>query len=175
MIFSKLFWLILSDCESNEDCFKLYPANPICESSSGKCVPLPDDLKPPEIYDKNDMCKKLYGGLYVFDPRSKSCRVPKCPRGNCPEPSQCWRGSCEVFPKEVEVEKCSRYCQNCVIQQCEKSECDPGPCNRDSVCFQHFCLPRRLCSRHGDCDKSEKCVWGQCFQVSQGCHAQNSR
>ena len=58
------------------------------------CIENPNELEPPTTFDKDDLCKKFYGSIYVYDVEVKACRVPKCnvEDNNCPEPSKCWRG-----------------------------------------------------------------------------------
>jgi hypothetical protein len=88
-----LLWL--RECENDEKCKKNYPAFPICDiDGSGKCTSHPNELQPPDTFNKNDMCKKYYGDIYVFDEVVNACRVPKCSveKDYCPKPTKCWRG-----------------------------------------------------------------------------------
>ena len=85
----------MQDCSEDKECKLNYPDHPICDLSTGKCSQLPDNLKPPDIFNENDICKKLYGDIFVHDKEAKACRIPKCDVSidYCPKPSQCWRGT----------------------------------------------------------------------------------
>ena len=92
-------WIVLSDCADSSECQINYPDSPICDTQTGLCSGIPDNLKPPKNFNHGDLCKKMYGDDFVYDKKSNSCRVPKCDVSNdfCPKPSKCWRGSCYVF------------------------------------------------------------------------------
>ena len=53
-------------------------------------------MKPPKIFDKNDVCKRLYGDIFVYNKKAMVCTIPKClaksSKDYCPPPSKCWRG-----------------------------------------------------------------------------------
>ena len=90
-------WIETLDCTSDQDCKKNYPSFPFCDiQGSGKCVSNSNYLiiSEGDTFDKNDMCKKYYGDIYVFDVEVNACRVPKCSveKDYCPKPSKCWRG-----------------------------------------------------------------------------------
>ena len=88
--------LKIADCTSDQDCID-YPSFPYCDiQGSGHCVSNSNYLiiSEGDTFDKNDMCKKYYGDIYVFDVEVNACRVPKCSveKDYCPKPSKCWRG-----------------------------------------------------------------------------------
>ena len=85
----------MADCTTDEECQKYYPGHPICDSESGMCTNIANDLVPPKKFDTNDLCKKLYGDIYFYDTETNACRVPKCSvkKDYCPKPTKCWRGN----------------------------------------------------------------------------------
>ena len=90
-------WIQTSDCKSDQHCKINYPSFPFCDiQGSGACVSNSNYLiiSEGDTFDKNDMCKKYYGDIYVFDVEVNACRVPKCSveKDYCPKPSKCWRG-----------------------------------------------------------------------------------
>ena len=90
--------LKIADCTSDQDCKTNYPSFPYCDiQGSGHCVSNSNYLiiSEGDTFDKNDMCKKYYGDIYVFDVEVNACRVPKCSveKDYCPKPSKCWRGT----------------------------------------------------------------------------------
>ena len=112
-------WIVLSDCAGNTECKVNYPDSPICDQDTGLCSAVPDNLKTPRTFVKEDICKKKFGDSFVFDTKAKRCGIPKCdvslPKDSCPGPSQCWRGSCYVFPK---IKKSFRTFTNKTITHC---------------------------------------------------------
>ena len=88
-------WIILTECSKDEDCKEYYPDHPLCDIKDGRCVKYPNNLQAPKIFDTLDVCKKLYGNIFVYDRGAMTCRIPKCQKGNdyCPKPSKCWRGT----------------------------------------------------------------------------------
>ena len=88
-------WIILTECSKNQDCKEYYPDHPLCDTKDGRCVKYPDNIQAPKIFDTHDVCKKLYGNIFVYDREAMTCRIPKCQKGNdyCPKPSKCWRGT----------------------------------------------------------------------------------
>ena len=89
-------WIILKDCQTDAECIQNYPDHPICDLSEGKCTRYPVNMKPPKIFDKNDVCKQLYGDIFVYNKKAMVCTIPKClaksSKDYCPPPSKCWRG-----------------------------------------------------------------------------------